>query len=208
MTVVYYGVDNGEGLVPANVLEDGEPVSSKLIPLENLSDKEKPGKIVIDDEIEEETDILEGAEDIDASEYLVKEWKNGKAKRIYSGLMSSLEDDWEDVNSLKVYGDGEIFTDGEKVKGEFTVTQGSTVLIKDVQDITERTDQEMENEYYHCIYCDKEVKSYKAIENMLPENWNLDPSDEGRRESIEKKEDGDVILKGVCPECAEKKEDS
>ena len=204
MKKLYYGIEDKDGDIPGNVLKEGEVISSVLISPQDLSDREKPGEIEIKKEMDH--DLLKDASEIDPSEYLVKRWNDGKAKRIYSGMIGSLGDDWKDVNSIEVYGDGEIYADGEKIKGEFTITQGSTVLIKDIQDITERTDQEMEKEYFHCIYCDKEAKSYKAIENTVPDDWIVNPDD--KKNYLERRDDGSIVLKGICPECAEKKVDS
>ncbi len=198
MTKLYYGIEDEDGNIPGNVIEEDGSVSSFLIPSEDLSDRKKPGEM----EIEEE-DILEEASEIDPSEYLVKEWSDGKAKRIYSGLIGSMNDEWKEVDSIEVYGDGAIYADGEKIKGEFTTIQGSTVLIKDVQDITERTDEEMEKEYFRCLRCDKEVRSYRAIENSVPDDWTMDPEDEDTKLNPERKDDGSIVLKGICPECAD-----
>ncbi len=205
MSMLYYGTEDEEGNVPGNILEDDEIISSVLIPLEDLSELDKPGKI----EIDEEDDILENSEEITPSEYLVKEWENGKAKRIYSGMIGSLDEDWKDVNHLEVYGDGTVYVDEEEIEGEFTITYGSTVLIKDVQDICDRTDKEMEKEYYHCVFCDKKLESYKAIEDMVPDNWMIGDSEEGREKgsgNVDRKEDGTTIIHGICPKCAKKRD--
>ncbi len=205
MQMLYYGTDNGEGKVPGNILEENEMVSSVLIPAENLSELDKPGKVEIDDEDE----ILQNSEEITPSEYLIKEWYDGKAKRIYSGMLSNLDEDWKDIEHLEVYGDGSIFVDEEQVKGKFTITYGKTVLIKDVQNVCKKTDKEMEKEYYHCVFCDKKVKSYEAIEEMVPDNWMIGDSEEGREKgsgTLDKKEDGSTIINGICPECADKKD--
>ncbi|MFW5907967.1 MAG: hypothetical protein ACOCTR_06360, partial [Candidatus Natronoplasma sp.] len=174
--------------------------SSVLIPSDELSDREKPGEIEIKEDMKD--DPLKAASEIDPSEYLVKEWVDGKAKRIYSGLVGSFGDDWKDVDTIEVYGNGDMYADGEKVKGEFTITRGSTVLIKDVQDITERTDREMEREYFHCLHCDKEVRSYRAIEDTVPDDWTIGTDD--KKSALERRDDGTTVVRGVCPECAEK----
>jgi len=192
MMKLYYGTEDEDGNIPGNVIEEGELVSSVLISSKDLSDRKKPGEMEI-----EEDDILEQASEIDPSEYLVKEWNHGKAKRIYSGLIGSMNDEWKEVDFIEVYGDGSIYADGEKIKGEFTITQGEIVLIKNVQDITERTDQEMEKEYFRCSSCDKEVRSYRAIEDAAPDEWVIDPEDM----DPERKDDS-IVLKGVCPDCS------
>ncbi len=194
MKILYYGIEDEDGNIPGNVIEEGKLVSSVLIPSKNLSDRKKPGEMEIEDD-----DILEDASEIDPSEYLVKEWKDGKAKRIYSGLIGSMNDEWKEVDSIEVYGDGSIYADEEKIKGEFTATQGSTVLIRDVQDITERTDHEMEREYFRCSRCDKEVRSYRAIEDAVPDEWFIDPE----YMNPERKDGGSIVLKGICPDCAD-----
>ncbi len=196
MTKLYYGTEDEDGDIPGNVIEEDGSVSSFLIPSEELSDRKKPGEM----EIEEED--LEEASEIDPSEYLVKEWSHGKAKRIYSGLIGSIDDEWKEVDSIEVYGDGAIYADGEKIKGEFTATQGSTVLIRDVQDVAERTDEEMEREYFRCLRCEKEVRSYRAIEDSVPDEWLIGPKDEDIERNPERKDHG-IVLKGICPECAE-----
>nr|AGF93014.1 hypothetical protein FLSS-7_0023 [uncultured organism] len=201
MKKLYYGIEDKEDEIPGNVLENGELIYSILIPSEDLSEMEKPGCIEIEDE---EDEILKNAREINPSEYLVKRWKDGKAKRIHSGLIGGLEEDWKEVSKLEVYGDGKIYADDEKIEGEFTITQASTVLIKDVQGITEETDQDLEKEYFNCIHCDKEVKSYKAIENSVPDDWTINPNDKKRQDSLERKDDGTIVLKGVCPDCEEK----
>lgn len=205
MQLLYYGTEDDEGKVPGNILEDDEMVNSVLIPKEDLSEFDKPGRV----EIEDEGEILKNSEKIEASEYLVKDWKDGKAKRIYSGMIGSLDEKWKDVEHLEVFGDGSIYVDEEQVKGKFTITYGSTVLIKDVQEVCNKTDKEMEKEYYHCVFCDKKLKSYDAIEEMVPDNWMIGDSEEGREKgsgNVDRKEDGTIILHGICPECAEKKD--
>ena len=202
--MLYYGTENEEGNVPGNILDDDEIISSVLIPVENLSELDRPGRI----EIEEDDDILKNSVEITPSEYLVKDWKNGKAKRIYSGMIGSLDEEWEDVEHLEVYGDGSVYVDDEQIKGKFTITYGSTVLIKDVQDICDRTDEEMEKEYYHCVFCDKKLKSYEAIEKMVPDNWMIGDSEEGKEKgsgSVDRKDDGSTIIHGICPKCSEKR---
>ncbi|MFP4143477.1 MAG: hypothetical protein ACLFSM_09565 [Thermoplasmata archaeon] len=202
MKKLYYGTEDEDGKIPGNVFEEGESISSVLIPSKSLSNREKPGEIEIKEEME--NDPLKHAEEIDPSEYLVKRWNDGKAKRIYSGMVGSLEDRWKDVDSIEIYGNGKIYADEERVKGDFTITHGSTVLIRDVQDIAERTDQEIENEYFHCIHCDKEIRSYRAIENALPDDWVVDPDETDRDSYMERRDDGSIVLKGICPDCAEK----
>jgi len=198
MMKLYYGTEDEDGNIPGNVIEEGGSVYSVLIPSEDLSDREKPGEMEI-----EEDDPLDGASEIDPSEYLVKEWSDGKAKRIYSGMIGSMNDEWKEVDSIEVYGDGSIYADGENVKGDFTMTQGSTVLIRDVQDVAERTDKEMEREYFRCLRCDKKVRSYLAIEDSIPDEWIIDPEDEDTKRNPERKDDGSIVLKGICPECAD-----
>ncbi|MFP4051220.1 MAG: hypothetical protein ACLFVB_05720 [Thermoplasmata archaeon] len=205
MQVLYYGIEDEEGKVPGNILKNDEMVSSILVPVENMSELEKPGNI----EIQEDDDLLKNSEEINPSDYLVKDWKNGKAKRIYSGMIGSLDDDWKEIEHIEVYGNGSVYVDGEQIKGKFTITYGSTVLIKDVQDVCERTDKEMEKEYYHCVFCDKKLKSYKAIEEMVPNNWMIGDSDEGKEKgsgNVERKEDGSTIIHGICPDCAEERD--
>lgn len=205
MQMLYYGIEDGEGMVPGNILEDNEIVSSVLIPAENLSELEKPGNI----EIEEDDDLLKNSEEITPSDYLVKDWKNGKAKRIYSGMIGSLDEKWKEIDRLEVYGDGSIYVDEEQVEGKFTITYGSAVLIKDVEDVCSKTERDMEREYYHCVFCDKKLKSYKAIEEMVPNNWMIGDSEEGKEKgsgNVEKKEDGTTIIHGICPDCAEEKD--
>lgn len=204
MKKLYYGIEDKDGKVPGNLMEEGELKSSFLIPAESLSDVEKPGMIEIKKDMKD--DPLEKASEIDPSEYIVKKWDDGKAKRIYSGLIGSLQDDWKDISTLEVNGKGEIYADGEKIKGEFTTTHGSTVLIKDVQDVTEQTDQKMENEYFNCIHCDKELKSYMAIEKALPKDWNIDTDD--KRNNVERRDDGSIVLNGICPDCTDKRSNS
>jgi len=201
MKRLIYGTEDKNEDVPGNLLEDGEPISAVLIPSDVLSDREKPGEIEIEEGME--NNPLEDAEKIDPSEYLVKRWDDGKAKRIYSEMIGSLQDDWKDVDSIDVYGDGKIYADDEKIKGDFTITHGSTVLIKDVQDIAERTDQEIEKEYFHCLHCGREIRSYKAIEMALPDDWVVDPDETDKDSYMERRDDGSVVLKGVCPDCAE-----
>jgi len=200
MKKLHYGIEDEDGDVPGNVFEEGEMISSVLIPSNALSDREKPGELQIKEDMKDNP--LKQASKIDPSEYLVKRWDDGKAKRIYSGMMGSLEDRWKDIDFIEVYGDGEIYADEEKIKGDFTITYGSAVLIRDVQDIAERTDQEMEREYFYCMNCDREVKSYKAIENAMPDDWVIDSDD--KTNHIERRDDGSIVLKGICPECAEK----
>lgn len=205
MQVLYYGIEDEEGKVPGNILKNDEMVSSILVPVENMSELEKPGNI----EIQEDDDLLKNSEEINPSDYLVKDWKNGKAKRIYSGMIGSLDDDWKEIEHIEVYGNGSVYVDGEQIKGKFTITYGSTVLIKDVQDVCERTDKEMEKEYYHCVFCDKKLKSYKAIEEMVPNNWMIGDSEEGKEKgsgNVERKEDGSTIIHGICPDCAEERD--
>ncbi|MFW6002362.1 MAG: hypothetical protein ACOCQD_03400 [archaeon] len=205
MQVLYYGIEDEEGKVPGNILKNDEMVSSILVPVENMSELEKPGNI----EIQEDDDLLKNSEEINPSDYLVKDWKNGKAKRIYSGMIGSLDDDWKEIEHIEVYGNGSVYVDGEQIKGKFTITYGSTVLIKDVQDVCERTDKEMEKEYYHCVFCDKKLKSYKAIEEMVPNNWMIGDSEEGKEKgsgNVERKEDGTTIVHGICPDCAEERD--
>lgn len=207
MQTLYYGVDDGDGNVPGNIIEDDEMVSSVLIPIDDLSDREKPGSLEI--EPEGEPEILQNAVEIDPSEYLVERWEDGKAKRIFSGMMSKLDDEWMDIKKLEVYGDGSIYVNEEEIKGKFTVTYGSAVLIKDVQEVCYKTDEEMEKEYYHCVYCDKKIKSYKAIEEMVPDNWLIgsrEQVEEDKVGHIEEKEDGTYILHGICPDCAEERD--
>ncbi|GEM_PF-2500747 len=199
MKKLYFGIEDEDGCIPGNVIEEGKLVNSVLIPSEDLSDKEKPGKMEIKKEMEDNP--LEKASEIDPSEYLVKRWDDGKAKRIYSGMIGSLDDDWKDVDAIEVYGDGEIYADGERIKGEFTMTHGTTVLIKDVQDVAERTDKEMEKEYFRCLNCGKEVKSYRAIENTVPDDWIIDPDDHEVGRNPERKVDGSIVMKGICPGC-------
>ena len=205
MKRLYYGTEDKNEDVPGNLLEDGEQITAVLIPSQNLSDREKPGEIEIEEGMED--DPLENAERIDPSEYLVKRWDNGKAKRIYSEMIGSLQEDWKDVDSIEVYGDGKIYADDDKIKGDFTITHGSTVLIKDVQEITERTDRQIEKEYFHCIHCDREIRSYRAIEEALPDDWVVDPDGTDRNNYIDRKDDGSVVIKGVCPECSEKEDE-
>ena len=205
MKRLYYGTEDKNEDVPGNLLEDGEQITAVLIPSEELSDREKPGEIEIEESMED--DPIENAEKIDPSEYLVKRWDDGKAKRIYSEMIGTLQDDWKDVDSIEVYGDGKIYADDEKIKGDFTITHGSTVLIKDVQDIAERTDREIEREYFHCIHCGKEIRSYRAIEEALPDDWVVDPDGTDRNNYIDRKDDGSVVIKGVCPECSEKEDE-
>jgi len=201
MKRLIYGTEDRNEDVPGNLLEEGELISTILIPSEDLSSREKPGEIEIEEGME--NDPLEDAEEIDPSEYLVKRWDNGKAKRIYSQMIGSQQNDWKDVDSIEVYGDGNIYAGDEKIKGDFTITHGSTVLIKDVQDIVERTDQELEKEYFHCLHCGKEIRSYRAIEKALPDDWVVDPDETDRDSYMERRDDGSVVLKGVCPECTE-----
>lgn len=204
MRELYYGVDDGDGKVPGTILDGRELISTVLIPVENLDNIEKPGKISLE---EEEPEVLEDMEEIDPSDYVVMEWKNGKAKRIYSGMMGKLNTDWKDIEKLEVYGDGSLYANEEKVKGQFTITQGSNVLVKDVQEVCLQTDEQMEKEYYHCLKCDKEVKSFKAIEDMSPGHWDLDPDSDavdGEIKTLEKRKDGSSVLHGICPECSEK----
>jgi len=201
MKRLYYGTEDKNEKVPGNLLEDGEQITAVLIPSEELSDREKPGEIDIEESMED--DPLENAEKIDPSEYLVKRWEDGKAKRIYSEMIGSLQDDWKDVDSIEVYGDGKIYADDEKIKGDFTITHGSTVLINDVQDIAERTDREIEKEYFHCIHCGEEIRSYRGIEEALPDDWVVDPDETDRDSYMERRDDGSVVIKGKCPECAE-----
>lgn len=201
MKRLYYGIEDKDGNVPGNVFEEGEMISSVLVPSESLSEREKPGELEIKKNMDH--DPLEEASEIDPSEYLVKRWEDGKAKRIYSGMIGSVEDNWKDVESVEVYGNGEIFVDEEKIKGDFTITHGSTVLIKDVQDVAERTDQEIEKEFFHCIRCGKEMRSYRAIEEALPDDWTVETDEESH---LERKDDGSVVIKGICPGCAEEKD--
>jgi len=202
MKKLIYGTEDKNEDVPGNLLEDEEPISTVLIPSKDLSDREKPGEIEI--KVGMKNNPLEDAEKIDPSEYLVRRWNNGKAKRIYSEMVGSVQNDWKDVESIEIYGDGMIYADDEKIKGDFTITHGSTVLIKDVQDIVERTDQELEKEYFHCIQ-NKEIRSYKAIEKALPDDWVIDPDRTDKDSYLERRDDGSVVLKGLCPDCAERK---
>ncbi|MBS3782718.1 MAG: hypothetical protein KGY66_02010 [Candidatus Thermoplasmatota archaeon] len=205
MKKLYFGIEDEDGDIPGNVFEEGELISSVLIPSEDLSDREKPGEVKINEDMEDNP--LEDATEIDPSEYLVKRWDDGKAKRIYSGMIGSLADEWKEVDFIEIYGDGKIYADEEKVKGDFTTTHDSTVLIKDVQDIAERTDRELEKEYFHCIHCGKEIRSYRAIEDALPDDWVIDPDETDKESYMERRDDGSVVLKGICPECEKKERD-
>jgi len=203
MKKLYYGTADENEDIPGNLLKEGELISTVLISSEDLSDREKPGEIEIKEGMQ--NNPLEDAEKIDPSEYLVKRWDDGKAKRIYSEMIGSLQNDWKDLDSIEIYGDGKIYADDEKIKGDFTITHGSTVLIKDVQDIAEKTDQELEKEYFHCIHCCKEIRSYRAIEKALPDDWVIDPDRTDKDSYMERRDDGSVVIKGLCPDCAEGK---
>jgi len=138
MKRLIYGTEDENEDIPGNLLEDNEPITAVLIPSKELSDKEKPGEIEIEEGMED--DLLEKAEKIDPSEYLVRRWDNGKAKRIYSEMIGTLQDDWKDVDS---------------------------------------------------------------IEEALPDDWVVDPDGTDRNNYIDKRDDGSVVIKGVCPECSE-----
>ena len=49
-----------------------------------------------------------------------------------------------------------------------------------------------------CSSCDKEVRSYRAIEDAVPDEWVIDPEDM----DPERKDDGSIVLKEICPDCS------